>query len=194
MEYGYEGGILITMKHETIRILRPLTMCILFILVLPVLHAECSATAGGRFPAMEIDNLNEETLKLPTIFDKRGTVLIMAFRREDSELSESWAKAIARSNLGRQDISFFSMIVLDDPGLLIRALITGGIRGGLSEEEREILLILFTDKEKFQRSLRVQNDELVVLLSDNTGKILHTECGTPDSQKVAAFRRKIEDE
>ena len=91
---------------------------------------------------------------------------------------------------GEHTLNVLIMPVIPDPGGFVRFFITNGMSASLTEEQRRSFVILFTNKDEFQSALNIESDDHVVLVADNSGRILHVECGAPTAEKVQNLIQK----
>ena len=143
--------------------------------------------AEVRFPTIETQDLNEQMIIFPDDFSSGGTLLVMAFKRELADKLKLWQERVEALLADYPTLPWYQIPVIDDPGVVVRGFIFGGMKLGMPSELRANTAILFPDTTWFKQSLRIFNEDVVHgMLVDNRGTVLWRHSGPPTDM---AWRR-----
>lgn len=137
-----------------------------------ILTTPCFA-AQGLFPAVQADNLNGEPVSIP---GNHRQLILLAFEREQQAAIDSWVDGL---HLGESRMDWLEIPLIDDPGMILRWVISNGMRGGIpSPSRRARVVTFFTDKEKFLQDLGIEDQSSCYLfVIDAKGAILFSVFG-----------------
>jgi hypothetical protein len=124
-----------------------------------------ASNAPRFFPEVEGRNLEGLEFKLPADFGGAVNLVLIAFRREQQVLVDTWlppASALADS-LG--DLQYYELPVLSRTYKILRRFIDGGMRAGISDlAARERTITLYIDKKPFLKALGISNEDTIYIL------------------------------
>ncbi len=101
-------------------------------------------------------------------------IVIIPFKSEHQELVEQWLPFQAILVQNNLTLSFYELPTLNSSYLLIRWMINGGMRSGISDKEAcERTITLYINKKEFKRQLNIPNEEAIyIVLIDTNGRII----------------------
>jgi hypothetical protein len=121
-----------------------------------------SMTYGKRtliFPNVSGSNLEGRSRRLPNDFEGDLNIVIIAFRREQTDLIESWLDSLAQLIEKNTKLRFYELPVLSRAYSPFRWWIDGGMRAGILDEEgRRRTITIYTDKRNFKKRLEIPNE------------------------------------
>lgn len=140
------------------------------------------------FPEVSGKNLEGREFRLPRDFGGRANLILIAFRREQQQLVDTWmpaASALADSFPG---LRYYELPTIGRGYALFRSFIDGGMRSGISDgAARERTITLYIDKADFRRSLGIESESTIwVLVVDRRGRVVHMTEGAHTRQKGEA--------
>lgn len=158
--------------------------------------AQAPPPEGGeaRFPSLSGTSLSGRRFTLPEGFEGRANLVFVAFRREQQALVDTWLPAAREAAFASPEMRFYELPTIGRAYLLMRPVIEGGMRGGVTDRAaRDATITLYTDTGRFRRALRIPDDRTIhVLLLDRAGTVRWRAEGgfTPD--KGAALTDAVE--
>jgi hypothetical protein len=126
------------------------------------------------FPTLSATNLEGQRFQLPNDLKGELNIVIIAFKREHQELVEEWVPFLTILVQNNPSLAFYELPTLNSSYLLIRWMINGGMRSGISDKEaRERTITLYTNKKEIKRQLNIPNEETIyIILIDKNGRII----------------------
>jgi len=126
------------------------------------------------FPNVSGSNLDGKRFNLPRDLKGKVNIVIIAFRREQTDLIEQWAGPL--KDIMKTDPSL-ELYELPTLGLIyspFRWWIDGGMRAGIVDEEtRERTITIYTNKRNFKAQLGIPDEETIyIFLVGKDGRIL----------------------
>lgn len=145
------------------------------------LHAAAGALAAQapprsgeyRFPAITASALSGRRYSLPADFDGRANVVLVAFRREQQALVDTWLPAAQELASANADVRYYELPTISRGFTLLRPLIDRGMRGGIPDPAmRDATITLYTDVGAFRAALGLASDRTIyALLVDAAGVV-----------------------
>jgi hypothetical protein len=126
------------------------------------------------FPPLRASNLNGRELNLPSDFEGKRNLVILAFKREQQELVDSWLPTLD-ALLGRYpDLRFYELPTIYRGNPFFRAWLDSAMRFGIPDKQaRERTITLYLDKPDFRAALGLPHEDTVyLLLLDGAGQVL----------------------
>lgn len=147
------------------------------------------------FPNVSGSNLNGDQCDFPHDFEKNLNVLIVAFRRNQVDLIETWLSTLSALEQEQPEVKFYELPVLSDSYGPLRWWIDGGMRAGIVDDAaRRRTVTLYIDKGKFKKQLGIKNEETIYLfLVNREGVVLWKTEGTFSEEKLAELRIRVQD-
>lgn len=135
---------------------------------------QAASDSLGKFPVVEGRSLEGRRFRLPGDFEGRYNVVLVAFKREQQSDVDTWTPFLKPLAAARSDVRVYEVPTLGRRYRLMRAVIDGGMRGGIPDRSvRAATITLYIDKLPYRRSLKlVDEDRIYVLLVDRQGKVL----------------------
>jgi hypothetical protein len=150
-----------------------------------------SISTNRSFPKVKGSNLNGDSYNLPK--DLKGTfnIIIIAFRREQTEILEGWATALDAVVSKDQPVEYYELPVLSASYSPLRWWIDGGMRAGIVDQKsRDRTITLYTNKSKFKNQMGIPDEETVyVFLIDKEGNIFWRTEGNVSQQKISELQK-----
>ena len=148
------------------------------------------------FPDVSGSNLEGKSRRLPNDFEGDLNIVIIAFRREHTDLTESWLKSLAQMIGKNTKLRFYELPVLSRAYSPFRWWIDGGMRAGIVDEEaRERTVTVYTNKRDFKRRLEIPNEEtMYIFLVSRNGAILWHDKGHLTEAKLQKLQNAVEED
>jgi hypothetical protein len=152
-----------------------------------------SSDTKHGFPNVKGSNLNGENYNVPKDLKGRFNVVVIAFRREQTELLEGWAAALDAFVSKNPTVEYYELPVLSMSYSPLRWWIDGGMRAGIVDQKsRDRTITLYTNKSKFKNQMGIPNEETVyIFLIDKEGKIFWRTEGNITQQKNSELQKVL---
>ena len=153
-----------------------------------------SISKALNFPNVSGSNLERHRLSLPMDFEGNLNIVIVAFRREQTTLIESWARSLEEIEKKNSSVRFYELPVLSRAYSPLRWWIDGGMRAGIIDKEtRQRTITLYTTKSAFKNQLSIPNEETIyIFLINKAGKILWQTKESFTEEKIKELQLAIE--
>jgi len=147
------------------------------------------------FPDVSGSNLEGKSRRLPNDFEGDLNIVIIAFRREQTDLIETWQNSLAQMIEKNTKLRFYELPVLSRAYSPFRWWIDGGMRAGiLDEEARKRTITVYTDKRNFKKRLEIPNEETIyVFLVNRDGTILWRDEGRYTEAKAQKLQNVVQE-
>jgi hypothetical protein len=154
-----------------------------------------SAHAAGMFPQVTAANLEQRNYRLPKDFEGELNILVIAYKREQQELVDSWFPAFRRIEQNDRSVRYYELPVISRlTGFFMGWMIDRGMRRGIpSKDKRARVITLYVDKDAFKTALNLptSEDTIYLLLVDRRGRVLWRGEGSYSDMTAASLRRAI---
>ena len=147
------------------------------------------------FPNVSGSNLEGRKFYFPKDFEGKLNIIVVAFKREQTSLIETWAEDLADIERKNPTVRFYELPVLSRTYSPIRWWIDGGMRAGISDSEsRKRTITVYTAKNIFKNHLRIPSEDTIhVLLVDKSGTVLWQTQGSLTKEKIGKLRKTLEE-
>jgi hypothetical protein len=148
------------------------------------------------FPNVSGSNLEGKSRRLPNDFEGDLNIVIIAFRREQTDLIESWLNSLAQMIEKNTKLGFYELPVLSRAYSPFRWWIDGGMRAGIVDDEaRERTVTVYTNKRDFKRRLEIPNEETIyIFLVSRNGTILWQDKGRLTEAKFQKLQNAVQED
>jgi hypothetical protein len=148
------------------------------------------------FPDVSGSNLEGKSRRLPNDFEGDLNVVIIAFRREHTDMIESWLNSLAQMIGKNTKLGFYELPVLSRAYSPFRRWIDGGMRAGIVDDEaRERTVTVYTNKRDFKRRLEIPNEETIyIFLVRRNGTILWQDKGRLTEAKFQKLQNAVQED
>jgi len=148
------------------------------------------------FPDVSGSNLEGKSRRLPNDFEGDLNVVIIAFRREHTDMIESWLNSLAQMIGKNTKLGFYELPVLSRAYSPFRRWIDGGMRAGIVDDEaRERTVTVYTNKRDFKRRLEIPNEETIyIFLVGRNGTILWQDKGRLTEAKFQKLQNAVQED
>ena len=148
------------------------------------------------FPNVSGSNLKGKRHRLPDDFESDLNIVIIAFRREHTDLIESWLNSLAQMIEKNTKLGFYELPVLSRAYSPFRWWIDGGMRAGIVDDEgRERTVTVYTNKRDFKRRLEIPNEETIyIFLVRRNGTILWQDKGRLTEAKFQKLQNAVQED
>ncbi len=138
-----------------------------------------------NFPTYVGDDLLRRKISVPSGFEGRLNIVLIAFQRWHQDLVDSWLPAVTQLEVEHPGLRHYELPVLPSMGWLSRTFINEGMRAGIPDRQtRAATITLYTDRSAFMEALDLPGDDTIyVLLLDNAGNVLLRDVGAFDACK-----------
>jgi hypothetical protein len=125
------------------------------------------------FPRLEARDLDARTRSLPAAFEGDSNVVILAFRRRQQELVDTWTRSLADRFAADPGLRFYELPVIGAQWRPARRMIDGGMAAALPDTAtRRRTLTVYTDTRRATDALAIADTSTItVLLVDGAGTI-----------------------
>lgn len=132
-----------------------------------------------RFPAIQARSLTRETYSLPGDFEGRQNVAVVAFRREQQRLVDTWLPFLLELESEHDDVRVYEIPTLSQRWTPARRFIDGGMTAGIADTDaRARTLTSYTDTGAVQRALGLADGSTIcTLLTGRDGTITWSATG-----------------
>ena len=152
----------------------------------------CAMIMAWSFPAaaasmltVEVEDLNEKPITLPSGLPAERSLVIVAFQREQQENVDTWVNGM---NLPDSDLPWLELPLIDNPGLLMRWFINSGMRRGIPDPKaRAHVVTIYTDKAAFLAALGIEDEaDVYALVVDRQGNVIENVRGdySPEGEQI----------
>ena len=154
-----------------------------------------SAHAAGMFPPVTAANLEKRNYRLPEEFEGKLNILVIAYKREQQELVDSWFPPLRRIEQNERSVRYYELPVISRiTGFFMGWMIDRGMRRGIpSKDKRARVITLYVDKDAFKTALNLptSEDTIYLLLVDRRGRVLWRGEGSYSDMTAASLQRAI---
>jgi hypothetical protein len=147
------------------------------------------------FPNVSGSNLEGKSRILPNDFEGDLNIVIIAFKREQTDLIESWLNSLAQMIEKNTKLGFYELPVLSRAYLPFHWWIDGGMRAGIVDDKaRERTVTVYTNKRDFKRRLKIPNEETIyIFLVRRNGTILWQDKGRLTEAKFQKLQNAVQE-
>ena len=126
-----------------------------------------------RFPQIRARSLEREHYDLPAEFEGRRNVAVVAFRREQQQLVDTWLPFLLTLEAGHDDLRVYEIPAISQRWAPARWFIDGGMAVGIADQQaRARTLTSYTDVGHVQRALGLRDDTTIAtVLTGRDGRI-----------------------
>ena len=126
-----------------------------------------------RFPHLAARDLEGRSLELPDAFSGASNLVIVAFRREQQAMVDSWIAWWETTAAERSSLQCYEIPVIATRWALARPVINGGMAQAVrAQEARRRTLTVYTDVRRVTDALGIDaTDTVTVLLVDADGRL-----------------------
>ena len=127
-----------------------------------------------HFPNVSGSNLDGKRFNLPRDLKGKVNIVIIAFRREQTDLIEQWAGPLKDIMKTDPSLELYELPTLGLTYSPFRRWIDGGMRAGIVDEEaRKRTITIYTNKRNFKVQLGIPNEETIyIFLVGKDGRII----------------------
>jgi hypothetical protein len=142
-----------------------------------------------KFPEVKGDNLNGETIQIPSQLNGEFNVLLVPFQMWQQDQVNSWVPFLEHLMNENPDFDFYELPTIRKMNFIARRVIDGGMRGGIpSRDTRARTVTLYIDKTPFKNALEIPTESTLYLyLVDKDGTILWEESGELSDEKATSL-------
>ena len=147
-----------------------------------------------KFPEVTGNNLNGESIRIPSQLKGEVNVLLVPFQMWQQGLVDSWVPFLVSLMEKNPQIDFYELPTIRKMNLFIRRVIDGGMRGGIpSRDTRSRTITLYIDKKPFKDALEIPTeDTLYLYLVNKEGTILWEDAGELSDEKATSLEESLQ--
>jgi hypothetical protein len=144
---------------------------------------------GACFPRLAARDLDGREVALPAGLPGEWTVVIMAFRREQQELADSWVPWLEQRAAADPRLGFVELPVIGPPWWPARPVIDGGMAAAIRDKKtRQRTLTVYTDIRRVTEPLGISDRGTIWLfLVDRVGQVRWRGSGGHDAATATAL-------
>lgn len=167
--------------------MRPLRPLVFFLFVLSFAHAAPQTSLSAVLPDVTAYALDRQKVTLPANFATPLNVLVLYFQRDQQQAVDNWFATVATPDTSRVQTWLLPISPRQNP--LYKWWQNASLRGTqATAEPRHYTVPLYVDEAQFLRALQITSQqEVVLLVTDQQGKVLWRTSGPVDDGKKAAL-------
>lgn len=145
------------------------------------------------FPIVSGSSLDGKRFNLPRDLKGKVNIVIIAFRREQTDLIEQWAGPLKDILKTDPSLELYELPTLGLSYSPFRWWIDGGMRAGIVDEEaRRRTITIYTNKRNFKVQLGILNEETIhIFLVGKDGRIISRVQGNFTEEKYRQLQNTI---
>ena len=126
-----------------------------------------------RFPEIQAQSLDRERYDLPGDFEGRRNVAVVAFRREQQQMVDTWLPFLLALEAERDDLRIYEIPAISRRWGPARRFIDGGMAAGIADRDAcARTLTSYTNVGLVQQALGLPDDATIAtVLTDRDGRI-----------------------
>ncbi len=161
--------------------------------MITIVNIQVDVSFMKMFPQMNAENLNRETMKLPSQLRGELNLVMVAFQQWQQSVIDSWVPFLESLAEMYNDFDYYELPTIRKMNALYRRFIDGGMRAGISSRDtRARTITLYIDKDPFKEALDIVTEETIYLyLLDKEGKILWESEGKLTEEKAASLENAL---
>jgi hypothetical protein len=122
--------------------------------------------AADSFPSIEGENLLGKKLAFPEAAKGKPAVIVIGFTHASQTQTKAWGIKLA------PEFPVYSIAVLEDVPRLVRGIVSGGIKRGIPQNQRERFLLVYHGEKELKQAVRFQQpDDAYLAVIDRDGAI-----------------------
>jgi hypothetical protein len=150
-------------------------------------HCAAQAAPAGRMPVIKTETLSEREVTLPADLPGEKTLVLIAFERVQQKNIDTWVNGL---KLKESALPWIETPVIDPQNAFFRALINGGMRGGIPDTAmREKTITLYTDRNAFIKAMALNSGvkSIYAAVVSRAGQVLTLAEGDYSAEKAEAL-------
>jgi hypothetical protein len=165
----------------------------MFVLAVKAQHADVASI--GKFPALESETLEKQSVQLPQDFQGERNLLLIAFEREQQKDIDTWLTQMKRYEDIDKEFRYYEIPTIEKMNRFMRWFINTGMRHGIPDKKaRERTITLYIDKEPFKKSLQIPDEKKIyAMVVDRSGNVLWRATGPYDEANGKSLREFLEE-
>jgi len=146
-----------------------------------------------HFPNVSGSSLDGKRFNLPRDLKGKVNIMIIAFRREQTDIIEQWATPLKEIMKADPSLKVYELPTLSRGYSPFRWWIDGGMRAGIVDEEaRRRTITIYTNKRDFKVQLGIPNEETIyIFLVGEDGRIITRVQGDFTEEKQRQLQNAI---
>jgi hypothetical protein len=166
----------------------------MFVLAVKAQHADVASI--GKFPALESETLEKQSVQLPQDFQGERNLLLIAFEREQQKDIDTWLTQMKRYEDIDKEFRYYEIPTIEKMNRFMRWFINTGMRHGIPDKKaRERTITLYIDKEPFKKSLQIPDEKKIyAMVVDRAGDVLWRATGPYDEANGKSLREFLEEQ
>ncbi len=154
------------------------------------------AVVSATFPRLMARDLTGRELSLPAALPGELTVVVVAFRRGQQRLVDSWLPWLERTAAADARLRYVELPTIGQHWAPARSVIDGGMASSISDEAtRRRTLTVYTDVRRLTAALDIDDRSTIWLyLVDREGRVRWRGSGPFDSSTAAALAAAVDTE
>ena len=149
----------------------------------------------AHFPVVSGTNLMRVEFEFPRDFEGKYNLVIIPFQQMQQRDVNTWIPAAQELERRFDGLVYYELPTIYKLPSISRTFINEGMRAGIPDQTaRERTITLYLDKDVFKQALDITSEEEIqVLLVDQSGKILWRELGLFSESKAQSLIGVLED-
>jgi hypothetical protein len=135
------------------------------------MQEQAGTNIGTIFPEVTAKSLADTDESIPSSAGGKVTLVVIAFLRESQPQLDSWLEPFIEKFGGRDGFTFYEVPMISSEYESMRAVIDGGMRGGIPEPKHKHVVTMYGDVEKYMKALNLDSRYGYAFLLDRDGII-----------------------
>jgi hypothetical protein len=171
-----------------------LLLASMFVIAVKAQHADVAS--AGKFPVLESETLEKQSVQLPQDFQGERNLLLIAFEREQQKDIDTWLTQMKRYEDIDKEFRYYEIPTIEKMNRFMRWFINTGMRHGIPDKKaRERTITLYIDKEPFKKSLQIPDEKKIyAMVVDRSGNVLWRATGPYDEANGKSLREFLEEQ
>lgn len=142
----------------------------------------------AKFPELKSEDLNGKAVTLPKDFPGNPTLILMAFESKQQDDVDQWIEKLELK--AKDDIPWMELAVIGSKYKLMKAVIDGGMRKGVTEEkDRARVVTIYSSRNDLMKKIGLKEvSHIYALVIDQDGTIRKVVEGLPTDEKMAEVK------
>lgn len=155
-------------------------------------NSKIEENKDNYFPKLTGINLEGEELKLPQAFSNQFNLIVVAFKREQQTQVDTWIKEIEPILRVNPNLNFYEIPLIYELSNFKRFWVNNGMRFGIKNEiARKRTITVYTNRSKFFKITKMDENKIYAILLDKDGKILWQTEGVANDAKIKNLAKEL---
>jgi len=150
-----------------------------------MMQEQTNSNIGTTFPEVTAKSLANTDESIPASASGKVALVVVAFLRESQPQLDSWLEPFIEKFGGKEGFTFYEVPMISSGYKFMRAVIDGGMRGGIPEPKHKHVVTMYGDVEKYMQALNLDSRYGYAFLLDREGIIRWQGQGLANAETVS---------